>query len=115
MSGMFSSEQHKFSRLTGAAKRKKGKKQTPNQDYLVLFISSKQAASSAGLAPFKPLCSHRKRTKPLNISPYPAPWDVGHLRPSSKPEVPWEGECTDSSPTNRHSTLLAAAEQRRKE
>lgn len=113
MSGMFSSKQHKFSRLTGEAKRKKRKNQTPNQDYLVLFTSSKQAASSAGMAPFKPLYSHRKTTKPLSCSPRPAPWDVGHLRPSGKPEVPREGECTDSWPTNQHSTSLAAAEQRR--
>lgn len=54
MSGIFSSEQHKFSRMTREAKRKKRKHQTLNQDYLLLFTSSKQAASPAGLAPLKP-------------------------------------------------------------
>jgi len=80
MSGMFSSEQHKFSRQTVEAKKKKIKNETPNQDYFVLFTSLKQAANSAGLAPFKPLYSHRKTTKSLSCSPHPAFWDVGHLR-----------------------------------
>lgn len=80
MSGMFSSEQHKFSRLTGKAKRKKRKNKTPNKNYLVLLTSLKQAASSAGLATFKPLHSHRKRTKPLSHSAHPALRDMGHLR-----------------------------------
>lgn len=40
--------------MTRAAKRKKRKHQTPKKDYLLLFTSSKQAASPAGLAPLKP-------------------------------------------------------------
>lgn len=66
-----------FSRLTGKAKRMKRK--NPNKNYLVLFTSLKQAASSAGLAHFKPLHSHRKRTKPPSHSAHPAPRDVGQL------------------------------------
>lgn len=79
MSEMFSSKQHKFSRLTGEAKRKKRKKKNnPDKNYLVLFTSSEQAASSAGLAHFKSL--HRKRTMPLSHSAHPAPRDAGHLQ-----------------------------------
>lgn len=110
MSGMFSSEQHKFSRLTVEAKerKEKNKPQTRIIQYFSPVWSRQQALQS-----FKLLCSHRKRTKPLSRSPLPAPREVGYLRPSGKPEVPREGECTDFSPTNWHSTLLAAAEQRR--
>lgn len=79
---------------------KERKEKNPNKNYLVLFISLKQAASSAGLAPFKPLHSHRKRTKPLSHSAHPVPRDMGHPypKPSSKPEVPRQGECTNSKP-----------------
>lgn len=107
MSGMFSSEQHKFSRLTGKAKRKKRKNQTPNRDYLVLFTSWKQAAGSAGLAPFKPLCSHRKRTKRLSRSPHPAPWGVVHLRP----RVSQRCQGRVSTPTPRQQTGTAPRQQ----
>lgn len=63
----------------------KRKNKSPNQYYLVLFTSLKQEASFAGLAPFKPLCGHRKTTKPLCCSPHPALWDIGYLIPNSKP------------------------------
>lgn len=111
MSDMFSSKQHKFSRLTGKAKRKK--RQNLNKNYLVLFTRLKQVASSAGLAHFKLLHSHRTRTKPLSHAAHPVPRGVGTSDPesSSKPEVPRQGEWTDSKPA-QHLTGSSWAKER---
>lgn len=113
MSRMFSSEQHKFSRLTRKAKRKKEK--TKPQTRIISYFSpawSKQQALQ-GWHPSNHCTATGKEQSPWATQPTLQPGMRGTSYPESsrKPGVPRQGKYTDSKPA-QHLTGSSWAKER---